>query len=104
MREAASLEAATPKHAVTPGPTLPAYELLGDLHTEQKNVAEALSAYRESLKLYPRRFNSLLGAAKSARALGDASAARQLYEELLEVAPRATREGALAEARKYLAR
>ncbi|MCI0436593.1 MAG: hypothetical protein L0271_23590 [Gemmatimonadetes bacterium] len=31
MREAAELEVSTPKHAVTPGPTLPAHELLGDL-------------------------------------------------------------------------
>lgn len=31
MREAAELEDSTPKHAVTPGPTLPARELLGDL-------------------------------------------------------------------------
>jgi len=104
MREAAALEAATPKHAVTPGPTLPAFELLGDLYTEQKNVAEALSAYRQSLQLYPRRFNSLLGAAKSARTVGDISAARKLYGELLEVAPHATRGAALAEAREYLAR
>lgn len=103
MREAAALEVATPKPAVTPGPTLPAYELLGDLYTEQKNAAEALSAYRESLKLYPRRFNSLLGAAKSARALGDVSTARTFYEELLEVAPDTTREDSLTEARRYLA-
>ncbi|HEY9449564.1 MAG TPA: hypothetical protein VIQ60_07405, partial [Gemmatimonadaceae bacterium] len=68
MREAAELEASTPKHAVTPGPTLPAYELLGDLLLEQKQPAEALVAYRRSLELYPRRFNSLLGAARAARA------------------------------------
>jgi tetratricopeptide (TPR) repeat protein len=103
MREAATLEVETPKHAVTPAPTLPAYELLGDLYGEQKNAAAALIAYRESLKLYPRRFNSLLGAAQSARATGDASTARKLYEELLEVAPRGTREDSLAEARRYLA-
>ena len=34
MREAAALETSTPKHAVTPGPTLPAHELLGDLLME----------------------------------------------------------------------
>ena len=43
MREAAELELATPKHAVTPGPTLPAYELLGDLLLEQRAPAEALA-------------------------------------------------------------
>jgi hypothetical protein len=40
MREAAELEASTPKHAVTPGPTLPAYELLGDLLLEQGQPAQ----------------------------------------------------------------
>src|SRR5262249_30357001 len=34
MKEAADLETSTPKHAVTPGPTLPAWELWGDLLME----------------------------------------------------------------------
>jgi tetratricopeptide (TPR) repeat protein len=65
MREAAELETATPKHAVTPAPTLPAYELLGDLLMEQKRPAEALAAYKRSLELYPRRLNSARGAARA---------------------------------------
>jgi tetratricopeptide (TPR) repeat protein len=98
-REAADLEAATPKHAVTPGPTLPAAELLGDLLMEEKRAPEALAAYRRSLAAYPRRFNSLLGAARAARAAGDERSARQLYAELLAVAaPGSTRPG-LDEAR-----
>jgi tetratricopeptide (TPR) repeat protein len=100
MREAAALEIATPKHAVTPGPTLPAYELLGDLHAEQKNFTHALDAYRESLKSYPRRLNSLLGAARAAKALGDSASAQLHYKELLEVASRATRRDLIAEARR----
>lgn len=102
MREAAELEASTPKHAVTPGPTLPAYELLGDLLMEQKQPAEALAAYRRSMELYPRRFNSLLGAARAARALGDASLARTFYQKLLEVAAGGTRQPALKEAQNYV--
>jgi tetratricopeptide (TPR) repeat protein len=103
MREAAELEASTPKHAVTPGPTLPAYELLGDLLMEQKQPVEALVAYRRSMELYPKRFNSLLGAARAARALGDASLTRTFYQELLELADGGTRQLALEEARGYLA-
>ena len=61
MREAAELEASTPKHAVTPGPTLPAPELLGDLLMEQKQPAEALAAYKRSMELYPRRFQRPAG-------------------------------------------
>jgi tetratricopeptide (TPR) repeat protein len=98
-QEAAELEAATPKHAVTPGPTLPAAELLGDLLMEEKRAPEALAAYRRSLAAYPRRFNSLLGAARAARAAGDGPASRTLYGELLAVAaPGSTRSG-LEEAR-----
>jgi len=104
MREAAELETSTPKHAVTPGPTLPAHELLGDLLMEQAQPAEALAAYTRSMELYPRRFNGLLGAARAARELGDASRARSLYRELLEVADGGTRQPALGEAREYLAR
>jgi tetratricopeptide (TPR) repeat protein len=63
MQQAAALELSTPKHAVTPGPTLPAEELLGDMLTEQGRQAEALAAYRRALDLYPGRFNSLRGAA-----------------------------------------
>ena len=48
MRQAADLEASTPKHAVTPGPTVPASELLGDLLQEQRHPAEALVAYQRS--------------------------------------------------------
>ena len=103
MREAAELEASTPKHAVTPGPTLPAYELLGDLLMEQKQPAEALAAYTRSLELHPKRFNGLLGAARAARALGDESLARTFYRELLEVAAGGTRQPALNEAAKYVA-
>lgn len=102
MREAAELEVATPKHAVTPGPTLPAYELLGDLYMEQKKPAEALAAYQKSLQLYPRRFNSLLGAATAARSVGDKENARAFYSQLLEVAAPDSPRTALNDAKQYL--
>lgn len=104
MRQGAELEVATPKHAVTPGPTLPAYELLGDLFSEQKHPIDALAAYQRALELYPRRFNSLLGAARAARAVSEGSLTRQYYRQLLDVAAGGTRRTALSEARDYLAR
>lgn len=61
MQQAVQLEAATPKPAVTPAPTLPAEELLGDMFLEQARPAEALAAYKRALALYPERRNSLLG-------------------------------------------
>jgi tetratricopeptide (TPR) repeat protein len=86
MEQAVALEESTPKHAVTPGPTLPARELLGDLLIEQNQPARALKAYQRSLDLYPKRFNGLLGAARSARASGDAASARKYHGQLLRIA------------------
>ena len=103
LREAAELEASTPKHAVTPGPTLPAYEQLGDLLIELKQPAEALAAYQRSLELYPRRFNSLLGAARAARAADNNAAARTFYQTLIEVAANSDRHEELNEAKRFLA-
>jgi tetratricopeptide (TPR) repeat protein len=103
MREAAELETSTPKHAVTPGPTLPAHQLLGDLLMEHKQPAEALAAYKRSMELYPRSFNGLLSAARAARALGDETLARTFYQELLQVAGGGTRQPALKEAQTYVA-
>jgi tetratricopeptide (TPR) repeat protein len=102
MRQAAELETSTPKHAVTPGPTLPAWELLGDLLMEQGAHADALKAYRTSLSHYPNRFNSLIGAARASEGVHDRDAARGYYETLLETAPTSTRP-AVQEARAYLA-
>jgi len=102
LRDAAALEASTPKHPVTPAPTLPAAELLGDLLLAQHETAAALDAYRQSLHLYPRRFRSLLGAARAARGVGDADAARHYYGQLLESAAGTTRGAILQEARAFL--
>ncbi|MBI3528279.1 MAG: hypothetical protein HY067_09945 [Betaproteobacteria bacterium] len=104
MIEDSELEASTPKHAVTPGPTLPADELLGDLLMEQEQPAAALVAYQRAIERYPRRFNILLSAARAARTLDDEPMARGFYAELLEVADGGTRQPALKEAQSYVAR
>jgi tetratricopeptide (TPR) repeat protein len=103
MREAVALEASTPKPAVTPAPTLPAQELLGDLLMEGKRPAEALVAYRRSAQIYPRRCNALLGAARAARALGDAAVAGDYYRQFLDVAGGGTRRLPVKEALDFLA-
>jgi hypothetical protein len=104
MVEASELEASTPKPAVTPGPTLPADELLGDLLMEQENPVAALVAYQRARERYPRHFNILLGAARAARTLGDEPMARGFYQELIDVADGASRRPALMEAKSYVAR
>lgn len=86
MRQAAALEASTEKHAVTPGEVLPAAELLGDLLFETGHFKEALEAYRSALRRAPGRYNSLYGAGRTARAMGDTYTAVEYFNELLSFA------------------
>jgi tetratricopeptide (TPR) repeat protein len=104
MMQAVTLETSTPKHAVTPGPTVPAYELLGDLLLEQGMASEACNAYEHSLELYPGRFNSLLGAARSARAIDSLQVATVFYRQLIDGTSAGSKREALREARQYLSR
>jgi tetratricopeptide (TPR) repeat protein len=102
-RSAVDLEATTQKHPVTPGSYLPPSEALGDLLLEIGDSTEALEAYEKSLAVWPGRFNSLLGAARAARASSDGSKATEYYERLVATAPDSDREE-LGEARSFLSR
>jgi tetratricopeptide (TPR) repeat protein len=102
LRRAAELESSTPKHPVTPGPTLPAWEQLGDLLLDQGSAREALTAYESSLALYPGRFNSLLGAARAAALADDATLARTYYQTLLGLAAEGARPAEVREARDFV--
>lgn len=102
MEAAVDLETSTPKHSVTPAPTIPAYEQLGDLLLEQERPVQALAAYKRASELYPRRFNTILGAARAAKAAGDRDTAVTFYRQVLEVGQNATRKGELDEANAYL--
>ena len=97
MNEATALETATPKHAVTPAPTLPARELLGDLYMDLEKSELAQAAYEGSLKAYPNRFNSLLGAARAAREMGDDQTAKAYEERLRTVGSKGDRGSELKE-------
>jgi len=102
MLEAVSLEANTPKHPVTPAPTLPASELLGDLLLEMGRADAALEAYRSSLQTAPGRFNSLVGAARSARTMGDSAQAMAYYRELRALSVAGSKRPELLEAGAFL--
>jgi len=104
MVRAAELEASTPKHPVTPGGTLPAYELLGDLLLQQGKAEEAVAAYRRSLELYPLRLNSLLGAARASVASENHRAAEEYYRQLSGIADPASPREAIREANEFLSR
>jgi hypothetical protein len=104
MRSAADLEDATEKHPVTPGPILPARELLGDLLLELKHPAQALGEFEASLRASPNRFHGLSGAARAAQQAGDAEKARRYYAQLVSLSEHGdTARAALTEAQSFLA-
>ena len=103
-RAAAQLEEETGKHPVTPGPPLPARELLGDMLLEMGQPAEALAAYEASLHEAPNRFNSLYGAARAAQHAGNAEKARGYYAQLVSLSEHGdTARAELTEAQTFLA-
>ena len=103
MRTAADLEDSLEKHPVTPGPLLPAREMLGDLLLEVGEPKEALIEFEKSLKTSPNRFNGLYGAARAAERAEDFKTARSYYEKLVTVAGQANgRQTELAEAKTFL--
>jgi len=91
MRSAAELEESMDKDAVTPGAVTPAREMLAYLLEEQKRDKEALAEYEAVLKVAPKRFNALYGAAVTANRSGIDAAALRYFRELTEVAKREER-------------
>jgi tetratricopeptide (TPR) repeat protein len=92
MRATADREDGTDKHPVTPGPIVPARELLGELLLELGQPAQALEAFERSHRAEPNRFRGLYGAARAAELLGDREKAGTYYTALLELAAQADTE------------
>jgi tetratricopeptide (TPR) repeat protein len=103
MQQAVELETATPKPAVTPAPTLPASELLGDLLLQLDRPSDARAAYEKSLQVYPRRFNSELGLARARKASGDSAGATRAYCDLLKIAKSGTRADSVDDVQRFVA-
>ena len=104
-RQAADLEETVEKHPVTPGPLLPARELLGDLLLESGRYADALAEYEATLAREPRRARALFGAARAAEKAGKGEKARAYYTDVTELMGRAVAgRGEVATARQFLAR
>jgi tetratricopeptide (TPR) repeat protein len=93
MRAAAAAEDATEKSAVTPGPLVPARELLAEMLLELKQPAEARKEFEAALKREPNRFRSVDGAARAASEMGDRAAAGRYYAQLLQIGERADKPG-----------
>lgn len=103
MRAAVALEEATEKHPVTPGPLIPARELLGELLLELNQPALALPAFEASQRVEPHRFRGLYGAARAADLAGEKEKARTLYMQLVMMcAPADSERPELSEAKAFL--
>jgi tetratricopeptide (TPR) repeat protein len=103
MRTAADLEDSLEKHPVTPGPIVPAREMLADLLLEVGEPEAALIEFEKSLKNAPNRFNGLYGAARAAERAENFEAARSYYEKLVAGAGESgDRRTELAEAKAFL--
>ncbi len=104
MREAADMEDATEKSAVSPGPLKPARELLGEMLLELQQPGPALAAFEATLAKEPNRFRATWGAARAAAAAGDRQKATGYYTRLLEITKAGDAKGRpeLAEARAAL--
>ncbi|HET9449835.1 MAG TPA: hypothetical protein VFO83_03090 [Aggregicoccus sp.] len=83
LAEAAAIEDAIGPHPVSPGPLLPARELLGDLFLELGEPGRARAAYEQTLLRYPGRLRSLGGAM---RAAGDGPLRRRYAQQVLAMA------------------
>ena len=100
MRSAAERES-----AVGETPTAqPAREMLGDMYLELKRPADALTAYKAALKIWPNRFDSVYGAAHAAQSAGNASEARDYFAKLAEISGPGADRPELREAQAELAK
>ena len=92
LRSAADREDATEKHPVTPGPLVPARELLGEMLIESNEPAQALKEFEASMRVEPNRFRGLFGAARAAELAGDRTKARTYYSQLVTLGEKADSE------------
>lgn len=82
LRQASDREDASEKHVVTPGPLLPAREVLATALLERGDAAGALREFETVLRKEPNRLRALAGAGLAAQRAGDATKARDYTERV----------------------
>jgi tetratricopeptide (TPR) repeat protein len=110
LNSAADLEDGMEKRPVTPGPIVPAREMLAELWLQQKHPDEALTEFESVLRTSPKRFNAVYGAAKSAASIESGAtalidsqqAALRYYRELMEIAGEHKQRPELKEAADFI--
>jgi tetratricopeptide (TPR) repeat protein len=101
-RAAAEQEEQVEKHPVTPGPLIPARELLGDILLVHDQPAAALAEYEKTLEREPNRARTVAGAARAARAAGRQEAAVRYSRALVDLMDPASTRPELGAARRTL--
>lgn len=86
MRRAATADDGHGKHIYLENKLLPMRESLADMELALGHPAEALADYRESSKLAPNRYRTILGIALAATGSGDRAAAHDAFARLLALA------------------
>ncbi len=86
LRVAARREDSTEKHVVSPGPIVPARELLAEALLGQARHGEALAEYQAVMVKEPNRYRAMAGAMEAVKGAGDMAKARALAAELLRLA------------------
>ncbi len=91
MRATADLEGTTEKNAITPGPIIPARELLGEMLLETGDARAAYREFEATLVTEPRRYRALAGAMRAASAAGDSAAAARYASQAARLTERGDR-------------
>jgi tetratricopeptide (TPR) repeat protein len=89
FKRAAEMEDVTELASITPGPLVPAREMLGELLLAMAQPAQALAQFKATLAKQPNRYWSVYGAAQAAKGAGDAAKAQAYFRQLLAMAPHA---------------
>ena len=86
LRKAAAREDATEKHAITPGPIVPARELLAYVQLDAGDARSALRDFESVLEREPNRQRAVAGAARAAQLAGDSAKATRYAGDLAKLA------------------
>lgn len=105
LRRAADREDASAKNVVTPGPIVPAREMLATTLERGGKPADALAEFEKVLEQQPNRYRAIAGAAQSAKRASNGQKAIYYSKRLLELTEHAdSPRPEIAEARRMLGR
>jgi hypothetical protein len=105
LRVAADREDATEKHVVTPGPIVPAREILAVVLLKDGKAVEALHGFEAVLTREPHRYRAVAGAMQAAERAGDMKKAAAFAERLIDQTSAAdSQRPEVAQARRVLSK